>query len=142
MSYEQKSGELMVRATEIMNSGMELVDLFVNKNYLIDLDKCQPVALDASQKSFSYMSLYEISKIVYDRDENINDKLVSVYSSKMGHFLVNILWIMLCGWEIAIVSFCIGLIWCITIIGIPFGVQSIKFAQLAIMPFGAEIVKA
>lgn len=28
------------------------------------------------------------------------------------------------------------------IIGIPFGVQSIKFAQLAIMPFGAEIVKA
>lgn len=81
MSYEQKSGELMVRATEIMNSGMELVDLFVNKNYLIDLDKCQPVALDASQKSFSYMSLYEISKIVYDRDENINDKLVSVYSA-------------------------------------------------------------
>ena len=34
------------------------------------------------------------------------------------------------------------LIWCITIIGIPFGVQSIKFAQLAIMPFGAEVVKA
>lgn len=64
------------------------------------------------------------------------------YSSKMGYFLVNILWILLCGWEIAIVSFCIGLIWCITIIGIPFGVQSIKFAQLAIMPFGAEIVKA
>ena len=54
----------------------------------------------------------------------------------------NILWIMLCGWEIAIVSFSIGLIWCITIIGIPFGVQSIKFAQLAIMPFGAEVVKA
>ena len=51
------------------------------------------------------------------------------YSNKMGHFLVNILWIMLCGWEIAIVSFCIGLIWCITIIGIPFGVQSIKFIR-------------
>ena len=64
------------------------------------------------------------------------------YSNKMGHFLINILWIMLCGWEIAIVSFCIGLIWCITIIGIPFGIQSIKFAQLAIMPFGAEVVKA
>lgn len=81
MSYEEKSGELMLRATEIMNSGMELVDLFVNKNYLIDLHKCQPVPLEANQKSFSYMSLYEISKIVYDRDENINDKLVSVYSA-------------------------------------------------------------
>lgn len=64
------------------------------------------------------------------------------YSNKVRHFFVNILWIMLCGWEIAIISFCIGLIWCITIIGIPFGIQSIKFAQLAIMPFGAEVVKA
>lgn len=63
------------------------------------------------------------------------------YSSKMGHFFLNILWIMLCGWEIAIASFCIGLIWCATVVGIPFGVQSIKFAQLAIMPFGAEVVK-
>lgn len=58
-------------------------------------------------------------------------------SSKAGHFLVNIFWIMLCGWEIAIVSLCIGLIWCVTIIGI----QSIKFAQMAIMPFGADVVK-
>lgn len=64
------------------------------------------------------------------------------YSRKMGHFLVNILWIMLCGWEIAIVSFSIGLIWCITIIGIPFGVQSIKLSQLSNMPVGAEVVKA
>ncbi len=64
------------------------------------------------------------------------------YSSKMGHFLLNILWIMLCGWELAIISFVVGIIWCVTIIGIPFGIQSIKFAQLAIMPFGAEVVKA
>lgn len=60
------------------------------------------------------------------------------YGDKIGHFLVDILWIMLCGWEIAIVSFCIGLIWRITIVGI----RSIKFAQLAIMPFGTEIIKA
>ena len=54
----------------------------------------------------------------------------------------NIFWIVLCGWEITIVSFCIGLIWCITIIGILFGIQSIKFAHLSIMPFSAEVVKA
>lgn len=81
VSYEAKSNELMTRATEIMNNGMELVDLFVNKNYLIDLDKCEAVALDAAHKSFSYMSLFEINKIVYDKNENINDKLVSVYSA-------------------------------------------------------------
>lgn len=81
MSYEEKSNEMIVRANEIMKNGMELVDLFVNKNYLINLDKCEPVAIDPSQKSFSYLSLFEISKIVYDIDENINDKLVSVYSA-------------------------------------------------------------
>lgn len=81
MRYEEKSNELMIRATELMNSGMELVDLFVNKNYLIGLEKCEPIALPSSQKTFSYLSLFEISKIVYDRDENINDKLVSVYSA-------------------------------------------------------------
>lgn len=81
MDYQQKSGEMIVHASQVMNNGMELVDLFVNKNYLIELDKCQPVPLDLCNKSFSYLSLYEISKIVYDRDENINDKLVSVYSA-------------------------------------------------------------
>ena len=47
MSFEEKSNELQIRATEIMNNGMALVDLFVNKNYLIDLDRCEPVALRA-----------------------------------------------------------------------------------------------
>lgn len=81
MGYEETSEELMLRAEEIMNRGMELVDLFVNKNYMINLDKCDPVPLDDSEKSFSYISLFEISKIVYDMNENINDKLVSVYSA-------------------------------------------------------------
>lgn len=81
MNYKEKSTELMVKAMETLDDGMEMVDLFVNKNYLIDLDKCLPVDLDDGQKLFSWMSLYEISKIVYDRSENINDKLVSVYSA-------------------------------------------------------------
>jgi len=51
-----------------------------------------------------------------------------------------LLWLLFCGFTIAIVSCIIGLLWCITIVGIPFGVQSFKFAQLAMMPFGAEIV--
>ena len=29
-----------------------------------------------------------------------------------------------------------GLLWCITIIGIPFGLQAFKMATLVLMPFG------
>ncbi len=63
------------------------------------------------------------------------------YSSSTGSFLLNILWLIFFGWELALVSFVIGIVWCITIVGIPFGLQSIKFAKLALMPFGAEIYK-
>lgn len=63
------------------------------------------------------------------------------FSGGAGSFLLNFIWIILFGWELASTAFFIGIIWCITIVGIPFGLQFIKFAQLAIMPFGAKIVK-
>jgi uncharacterized membrane protein YccF (DUF307 family) len=56
-------------------------------------------------------------------------------------FFGNILWICLLGWELALTSLAAGLFCCITIVGIPFGLQSFKFAKLALMPFGAKIVK-
>ena len=34
----------------------------------------------------------------------------------------------------------LGLLLCITIVGIPFGLQFFKIAKLSLMPFGAEIV--
>ncbi len=61
------------------------------------------------------------------------------YSSKASSFLLNLLWILLFGWELAITSAAFGLLWCITIIGIPIGMQCFKFAGLAFMPFGAKI---
>ena len=51
----------------------------------------------------------------------------------------NILWLLIFGWELAFWHLVIGLIFYITIIGIPFGKQHIKFAQLAFVPFGAKI---
>lgn len=53
----------------------------------------------------------------------------------------NIIWVIFGGLEMAIAYFFIGLIWCITIIGIPFGKQYFKLAKLCFMPFGAEISK-
>ena len=64
------------------------------------------------------------------------------YSTKTSSFLLNILWILLGGLPIALTSLAIGLGWCASIVGIPFGIQSFKFAKLALMPFGAKIIKA
>ena len=33
-----------------------------------------------------------------------------------------------------------GFLWCITIVGIPFGKQFFKIAKLALTPFGARII--
>ena len=54
--------------------------------------------------------------------------------------LGNILWVVLVGWWMALGYLGAGVLNCITIIGIPFGLQSFKMAKLALWPFGAEIV--
>ncbi len=53
---------------------------------------------------------------------------------------MNILWIFLGGIEIAFLHFAFGLVCCLTIIGIPFGLQHFKMGILAVIPFGKEIV--
>ena len=55
------------------------------------------------------------------------------------HPIANVLWIIFGGLEMAIAFAVIGVVWCITIIGIPFGKQCFKFAKLSFMPFGAQI---
>ncbi len=62
-----------------------------------------------------------------------------VYSDRTSSFLFNLLWVIIFGWELALLALIIGVVWCMTIIGIPFGLQSIKFAKLALMPFGAKV---
>jgi uncharacterized membrane protein YccF (DUF307 family) len=54
--------------------------------------------------------------------------------------LGNILWIFLGGGIILFFEyFFAGLLLCITIIGIPFGIQCMKLSLLALLPFGKEI---
>lgn len=54
--------------------------------------------------------------------------------------LGNILWLMLGGFICWLGWICIGILWCITIIGIPVGLQCFKLASITIWPFGKEIV--
>lgn len=63
-----------------------------------------------------------------------------VYGGSGFSFLVNLIWILFFGWEMAIGYAVLGLVWCVTILGIPVGKQCFKMAKLALMPFGAEVV--
>ncbi len=54
--------------------------------------------------------------------------------------LGNILWLLLGGIIIALEYFFASIVLFITIIGIPFGVQTMKLAGLALWPFGKEAI--
>lgn len=53
---------------------------------------------------------------------------------------MNILWIIFGGIEIALTHLGLGVVFCVTIIGIPFGLQHFKMALLSLVPFGKTIV--
>jgi uncharacterized membrane protein YccF (DUF307 family) len=64
---------------------------------------------------------------------------VKVGQFGVGGLVGNILWIVFLGWELCLIHLITGLIFCITIIGVPFGMQHFKLAKLSLLPFGAEI---
>lgn len=53
--------------------------------------------------------------------------------------LMNIIWIIFGGIEIALLHISLGAILCLTIVGIPFGLQHFKMSLLALVPFGKKI---
>ena len=55
------------------------------------------------------------------------------------HPIANVIWIIFGGLGLCLSFGLAGIIWCITIIGIPFGKQCFKLAGLSIAPFGAVI---
>ncbi len=55
------------------------------------------------------------------------------------HPIANTVWAVFGGWIIAIIYFFAGLLNCITIFGIPRGIQCFKLMKLAFFPFGADI---
>lgn len=61
------------------------------------------------------------------------------YGGGAGSFLLNIIWLLVTGIPLALEHLTFGVVLCITIVGIPFGLQHFKLAKLALMPFGAEV---
>lgn len=54
--------------------------------------------------------------------------------------IANLIWLVLVGWELFLVHLVSGALLCITIIGIPFGIQAFKMSVLALWPFGRTVV--
>lgn len=52
----------------------------------------------------------------------------------------NVIWLIFAGWWLALGHLITGVARCITIIGIPFGVQNFKLIAIALMPLDKEIV--
>lgn len=63
-----------------------------------------------------------------------------VYGGGAVSFIVNVIWILISGIPLAVEHLVTGCLLCVTIIGIPFGLQQFKLAKLALMPFGTSIV--
>ena len=53
--------------------------------------------------------------------------------------ILNIIWIILFGWEIAVAHLLSAVVLAITIIGIPFALQHIKLIPMALLPLGRSL---
>ena len=58
------------------------------------------------------------------------------------YVVINVIWILVAGIELALLHLTLALFFAITIIGIPFALQHLKLTQLALLPFGQDIVDA
>ena len=53
--------------------------------------------------------------------------------------VLNLIWAVVFGWEVAVVHFTHGLLLAITIIGLPFARQHFKLIPLSLAPFGRDL---
>jgi uncharacterized membrane protein YccF (DUF307 family) len=68
------------------------------------------------------------------------DTIVHSRATGCLYIIMNIIWLLTGGLWIAITHAIFGLLLCITIIGIPFGLQHFKLTAIALSPFGRDIV--
>lgn len=69
-------------------------------------------------------------EIVEDDNPNSNLKIV-----------LNVIWIFLFGWEIAMAHLVLAALFAISLIGLPFAEQHIKLVAIALFPFGRDLRK-
>jgi uncharacterized membrane protein YccF (DUF307 family) len=68
------------------------------------------------------------------------DTRVHARASGCLYIIMNVIWLLFGGICIALTHVLFGFLLCVTIIGIPFGMQHFKLAAIALNPFGRDIV--
>lgn len=63
------------------------------------------------------------------------------YGGGAPSLIANIFWVILAGIPMAFSYLAAGCINCLTIVGMPFGLQAFKMAKLSLLPFGARVLK-
>ncbi len=68
-------------------------------------------------------------------------KKVEISPDRGGCFMIlfDVLWILFGWWEIAIAHAILGLLFCITIVGIPFGRMHFRLAKFSLLPFSMKV---
>ena len=71
---------------QVMERGFNAADVFVNRHYLDNFSNAEIAALPQKDKDNieaekNQIKIYKIAKIVFDKHEDINDKLTSVYNA-------------------------------------------------------------
>lgn len=56
-----------------------------------------------------------------------------------SHFVLNLIWGLMIGLALAFVHLVFGIVCCLTLIGIPFGIKCFKLMKLSYAPFGATV---
>ena len=64
----------------ILDKGFQVADVFTNKQYLDNYSDADILSYNKHQvQNQSKLRIYQMTKIVFDKDENALDKLTSVY---------------------------------------------------------------
>lgn len=80
------------------------------------------------------IQLYKLAKFIFwPFGKQVVDVNVTI-----GKEILNVFWLILLGWEIALLYFLYALLLFITFIGAPFGMQYLKIARFALLPLGRD----
>ena len=74
---ENKLTTLQSRAEDQLNNALTMTDRFVSRHYLSGLSEQDIIPFDRSVINPNGIRLFKIEKLIFDKDENVNDKLIN-----------------------------------------------------------------
>lgn len=81
MENDIKLTDLENKQKKMLVDGLQIADRFINKTYFIGLSEAKVVFPESYQEEMKRIRLFKIERLIYDEKENVNDKLISVYSA-------------------------------------------------------------